>query len=216
MTTITREWLLQTIAEYEANRDEIPFGLDTNSAIELQAFKIALASLEADSDSHPAPVPLSNDRLHRIREILSKAAAQSDGGNIGYAMSDAVKAIDELLEARKAEPMAWLWTNEQLDKQSVSLTDPADEENTQDAMACGWKHQPLYTAPPAPVVQCPFPCGWDNLNKYAIQDAAFVACGLVEGEVTTEAHRRALIMNNDRLLKVISACRAAMLNGGKS
>lgn len=69
---------------------------------------------------------------------------------------------------------------------------------------------------PAPVVQCPFPCGWDNLNKLAIQDAALVARGLVEGELTTEAHRQAAISNNDRLLKVISACRAAMLNGSKS
>ncbi|HDU4419187.1 TPA: DUF551 domain-containing protein [Klebsiella aerogenes] len=66
-------------------------------------------------------------------------------------------------------------------------------------------------AQPAPVVQCPFPCGWDNLNKLAIQDAAFIACGLVEGEPITEAHRQAAISNNDRLLKVISACRAAML-----
>lgn len=64
---------------------------------------------------------------------------------------------------------------------------------------------------PAPVVQCPFPCGWDNLNKLAIHDAALVARGLVEGELTTEAHRQAAISNNDRLLKVISACRAAML-----
>ncbi|HBR1442134.1 TPA: hypothetical protein L9L55_001030 [Klebsiella quasipneumoniae subsp. quasipneumoniae] len=69
----------------------------------------------------------------------------------------------------------------------------------------------FYVAQPAPVVQCPFPCGWDNLNKLAIQDAALVARGLVEGELTTEAHRQAAISNNDRLLKVISACRAAML-----
>ncbi|MGJ5906652.1 DUF551 domain-containing protein [Enterobacter sp. J706] len=48
MSTITKEWLQQTISEYEANRDELPFGLDTNSAIELQAFKLALASLEAE------------------------------------------------------------------------------------------------------------------------------------------------------------------------
>lgn len=59
------------------------------------------------TNSHPAHGLLSNYRLHRIREILSKAAAQSDGGSIGYAMSDAVKAIDEWLEARKAEPVAW-------------------------------------------------------------------------------------------------------------
>lgn len=49
MSTITKQWLQQTIAEYEANRDELPFGLDTNSAIELQAFKLALASLEAEA-----------------------------------------------------------------------------------------------------------------------------------------------------------------------
>ncbi|MDD9249119.1 DUF551 domain-containing protein [Klebsiella variicola] len=75
-----------------------------------------------------------------------------------------------------------------------------------------WRSFPLYRhAQPAPVVQCPFPCGWDNLNKLAIQDAALVARGLVEGEITTEAHRQAAISNNERLLKVISACRAAML-----
>lgn len=58
MAELTKEWLKQTIAEYEANRDELPFGLDTNSAIELQAFKLALASLEADPVAyifkHPA------------------------------------------------------------------------------------------------------------------------------------------------------------------
>lgn len=43
--------------------------------------------------NHPAHGPLSLDRLHQIREILSKAAAQSDGGNLGYAMADAVKVI---------------------------------------------------------------------------------------------------------------------------
>lgn len=75
--------------------------------ISLRLAEIALASLEADSDSsiHPAHGSLSNDRLHRIREILGKAAAQSDGGNLGYAMSDAVKAIDELLDVRVAKPV---------------------------------------------------------------------------------------------------------------
>ncbi|EHU9803222.1 DUF551 domain-containing protein [Escherichia coli] len=48
MAELTKEWLKQTIAEYESNRDELPFGLDTNSAIGIQAFKLALASLEAE------------------------------------------------------------------------------------------------------------------------------------------------------------------------
>lgn len=76
---------------------------------------------------------------------------------------------------------------------------------------------PLFRHPqPAPVVQCPFPCGWDSLNKLAIQDAAFVTLALVAGEPATESIRQAAISNNDRLLKVISACRAAMLQAGNS
>ncbi len=55
------------------------------------------------TNNHPAHGPLSLDRLHQISEILSKAAAQSDGGNLGYAMADAVKVIDEVLEFRKAD-----------------------------------------------------------------------------------------------------------------
>ncbi|MFT2166399.1 hypothetical protein ACMV58_21735 [Citrobacter freundii] len=46
------------------------------------------------TNNHPANGPVSLDRLHQISEILSKAAAQSDGGNLGYAMADAVKVID--------------------------------------------------------------------------------------------------------------------------
>ncbi|WP_354689382.1 hypothetical protein [Citrobacter portucalensis] len=55
------------------------------------------------TNNHPANGPVSLNRLHQISEILSKAAAQSDGGNLGYAMADAVKVIDEVLAARNAE-----------------------------------------------------------------------------------------------------------------
>ncbi|EBU7576470.1 DUF551 domain-containing protein [Salmonella enterica subsp. enterica serovar Newport] len=54
--------------------------------------------------NHPAHGPVSLDRLHQIREILSKAAAQSDGGNIGYAMADAVKVIAGAIAEFGAEP----------------------------------------------------------------------------------------------------------------
>ncbi|MFH3099991.1 hypothetical protein [Citrobacter freundii] len=56
--------------------------------------------------NHPANGPVSLDRLHQISEILSKAAAQSDGGNLGYAMADAVKVIDGAIAAFGAEPVA--------------------------------------------------------------------------------------------------------------
>lgn len=63
--------------------------------------------------NHPAHGPVSLDRLHQISEILSKAAAQSDGGNIGYAMADAVKVIDSAIAAFNAElyvPTVQCWS----------------------------------------------------------------------------------------------------------
>lgn len=57
--------------------------------------------------NHPAHGPVSLDRLHQIREILSKAAAQSDGGNLGYAMADAVKVIDGAIAAFDDDPVLY-------------------------------------------------------------------------------------------------------------
>ncbi|TYM76247.1 hypothetical protein FYL94_27095, partial [Salmonella enterica subsp. enterica serovar Typhimurium] len=48
MTTITKEWLQQTIAEFENTRDDIPFGLDDDDAKILLVLKRALASLDAE------------------------------------------------------------------------------------------------------------------------------------------------------------------------
>ncbi|MFW7198043.1 DUF551 domain-containing protein [Enterobacter sp. BNK-16] len=49
MSTIAKEWLQQKIAEMEATRDEIPFGLDEDDSKTLAALRIALASLEAEA-----------------------------------------------------------------------------------------------------------------------------------------------------------------------
>ena len=61
--------------------------------------------------NHPAHGPLSLNRLHQLREILSKAAAQSDGGNLGYAMADAVKVIDGAIASFGTEPVEFLPDN---------------------------------------------------------------------------------------------------------
>lgn len=127
--------------------------------MDLRITEIALASLDAgsDSNSHPASGPLSNGRLHRIREILSKAAAQSDGGNLGYAMSDAVKAIDEALEVRKAEPVAYIRSAHNPD--GFCFADGIHPTHRHQRLplstlqdGCYWKVTPLYAATPAPVV----------------------------------------------------------------
>ncbi len=61
------------------------------------------------TNNHPANGPVSLERLHQISEILSKAAAQSDGANLGYAMADAVKVIDVVLsrELVRREHAVW-------------------------------------------------------------------------------------------------------------
>lgn len=58
---LTKEWLQQTIAELESVRDEIPFGIDTNSELELAAFKMALAAMDSE------PVKRVNaDQMRRV------------------------------------------------------------------------------------------------------------------------------------------------------
>lgn len=136
------------------------------------------------------------DRLRKIKD---------EQGQLSMSSEYTLQAYEMLLATMEAEPDC----NE---RQLFCSTDTSRMKKVI-SVSAGTEGTPLYHhAQPAPAVQCPFPCGWDNLNKLAIRDAALVARGLVEGEPTTEAQRQAAISNNDRLLKVISACRAAMLN----
>lgn len=147
----TKEQLIKRLEEQEsAARYALSFVQDSeilrDIEIDLRITEIALASLAADSNNHPAPVPLSNYRLHRISDILSKAAAQSDGGNLGYAMSDAVKVIDGAIAAFGVEPVAWTEKCEITNMQATGLYLRGFPDNSQG------RNIALYTAPPATVV----------------------------------------------------------------
>ncbi|MBT2062917.1 DUF551 domain-containing protein [Enterobacter hormaechei subsp. xiangfangensis] len=48
MITLTKEWLLKTIAELEEERDATPGAVNEDAAMALAAMKLALASLEAE------------------------------------------------------------------------------------------------------------------------------------------------------------------------
>ncbi|HCR0892145.1 TPA: DUF551 domain-containing protein [Enterobacter hormaechei] len=48
MSTLTKEWLQQTIAELEEERDAVPGAVNEDAAMALAAMKLALASLEAE------------------------------------------------------------------------------------------------------------------------------------------------------------------------
>ena len=110
------------------------------------------------TNNHPAHGPVSLDRLHQIREILSKASAQSDGGNLGYAMADAVKVIDVAIASFGAEPVLYAMQGVNLDTDAVSTC-----KNVVDSWVDEWNQErkpgvteyktvPLYIIPPAPVV----------------------------------------------------------------
>lgn len=62
-----------------------------------------------DPSTHPAHGPLTEERLIRVRDELAAAAKRSDGGNLGYMMADAAKAIDELLAWRPAQVVPGEW-----------------------------------------------------------------------------------------------------------
>lgn len=164
------------------------------------------------TNNHPAHGPVSLDRLHQISEILSKAAAQSDGGNLGYAMADAVKVIDVAIAAFGAEPVEFLPDN--LDREltilGVDLPISKEEFNLD---AERWMQRLINRVirleseliPPAPVVP-------DD------QADAFIAA--IEKE-QDRLHEEDYLMDSKDCIDVIreevqrlNACRAAMLQDG--
>lgn len=106
MAELTKEWLKQTIAEYEANRDELPFGLDTNSAIELQAFKLALASLEAEPVSQTYNLP---ELIEGMEVSIDVSTCDADLGNRYFGTVTEALELDTakngyILPVQDAEP----------------------------------------------------------------------------------------------------------------
>ncbi|MDM3357566.1 hypothetical protein [Citrobacter sp. Cb004] len=116
------------------------------------------------TNNHPANGPVSLERLHQISEILSKAAAQSDGGNLGYAMADAVKVIDGAIASFGAEPVAWM----------IIDIDTGEKIIRPDRSYFEGPCQPLYAAQPAPVVpdEKPMP---EASKMYVIDAVAAIA-----------------------------------------
>ncbi|MDM3359835.1 DUF551 domain-containing protein [Citrobacter sp. Cb002] len=154
--------------------------------------------------THPAHGPVSLDRLHQISEILSKASAQSDGGNLGYAMADAVKVIDGAIAAFDAEPVAIVPVMykgvELLKKDGLELIRDGMAEATELESMCMAKA--LLSAQPAPVVP-----EWTNE-----QCLEFLSIAFRHAEIKGD-----LELDDIRLgMKMVNESRAAMLQDGNS
>lgn len=156
------------------------------------------------TNNHPAHCPVSLDRLHQIRETLSKASAQSDGGNLGYAMADAVKVIDGAIAAFGAEPVAIATVMykgiELLKKDGLELIRDGMAEATELESMCMAKA--LLSAQPAPVVP-----EWTNE-----QCLEFLSIAFRHNEIKGD-----LELDDIRLgMKMVNESRAAMLQASNS
>lgn len=142
------------------------------------------------TNNHPANGPVSLDRLHQIREILSKAAAQSDCGNLGYAMADAVKVIDGVIAAFDAEPVGYFYAEKPGDWYQISDGDKVPVH----------RRIPLYSSPQSgQVVKLP--------NEFISNE------GIV---VQIEKVMAVLAVAGIQYERKGNACRAAMLQAGNS
>ncbi|HIH4375641.1 TPA: DUF551 domain-containing protein [Citrobacter freundii] len=187
------------------------------------------------TNNHPAHGPVSLDRLHQIREILSKASAQSDGGNLGYAMVDAVKVIDGAIAAFGAEPVA-----------DVVAWNREGEERTCDIRLRRFDLAPgplFAVAQPAPVVpdereafnvwnndtDCPLAglnvkqAAWlawlkrsGTIKSFEPATDEFEVWARSEGLIHDSYGLRTVNTSADVARKAWNACRAAMLQAGNS
>ena len=66
MSTITKEWLMKTVAELEEERDAVPGAVNEDAAMALAAMKLALASLEAEAVT---PSDVAGPLAHAYKEL---------------------------------------------------------------------------------------------------------------------------------------------------
>lgn len=144
MSNIDKQWLQQKIADMEAARDEIPFGLDEDDSNTLAALRIALASLEAEAVAFVMADDLKDS------SIISTPAYRDFGEAMERTVGDMVALYTAPPAPANAEPVAWLWSHRKHPSE-VSLVRPEDDERAEGAHWSGWSCQALYAAPPAPV-----------------------------------------------------------------
>lgn len=72
MSTLTKEWLQQTIAELEEERDAVPGAVNEDATNALAAMKLALASQQAKPVAYVDPFAFHNFSVYRAGETDNK------------------------------------------------------------------------------------------------------------------------------------------------
>lgn len=173
--------------------------------IEVQRYSVCDGWIVADEGGRLVTYEAFLALAQRAEAAEAKLSALQDG--FAEAIRHKDRLADELNELAKQEPVAWT-------SQANLVTLKSEQCKTLEFMT-GDKSiysnpVPLYARPApavslAELVPCPYPCGWNNLLSHSMTDAAFLASGLVEDEPVSAGQRESVVLNNDRLIKVITA-----------
>ncbi|VAL98006.1 hypothetical protein [Enterobacter hormaechei] len=98
MSELTKEWLQQTIAELEEERDAVPGVVNEDAAKALAAMKLAMASLEAEPVAY----------MHRSGQVVTREECCDD-----KTFAICCKVETPLYTAPPAPVSVPEWTNEQ-------------------------------------------------------------------------------------------------------
>ncbi|MER1538958.1 hypothetical protein KC904_19365, partial [Enterobacter hormaechei] len=106
MSTLTKEWLQQTIAELEEERDATPGAVNKDASMALAAMKMALGAFEAEES---VPEELEETRCDGIRKCIAalryhhKRAETCSNGYTGSTLEDdTLKSINFLKSTNTA------------------------------------------------------------------------------------------------------------------
>ena len=116
------------------------------------------------TNNHPAHGPVSLDRLHQIREHLQHDTQYSNGGNRAYILADVLKVIDGAIASSSMEPYGYVHKGIYENNGSSGLS------NDHEAYRNSRTHIPLYTAPPAQLV--------NTIDETLIEALRLVQCML--------------------------------------
>lgn len=156
MSTITKEWLLTTIAELEEERDATPGAVNEDATMALAAMKLALASLEARSRKLFTCSACGAEGLDEPLE--SKCHCNEDGAHwiesVVYTAPPAPVAVPEPIKRNDADGW-WMykgrrvgggcavWYNRALDDCRAAMLQGAEPVTTAYKLPEGWVAVPV-------------------------------------------------------------------------
>lgn len=113
--------------------------------------------------------------------------------------------IKALRRARQLGQDYWQYSDSEYrsDWKKADATLDAFDQLVADTKAALSSNSGAQTAPSVP--ECPYPCGWRNLLKYAIEDGAYLARSINEDDPVTENARAVTMRMVMRLRDVLMA-----------